>query len=105
MLMFVNTTWTESTFIATVMCYACFYGGFGQMVAGVFEVSHQLPPLRQTPQQQQQRSSAASANEAARVLLAWCDTHASLHEPATIDRHIEQPCARLALYAALWGLS
>lgn len=38
MLMFVNTTWTESTFIATVMCYACFYGGFGQMVAGVFEL-------------------------------------------------------------------
>lgn len=38
MLMFVTTTWTEATFIATVISYACFYGGFGQMVAGVLEL-------------------------------------------------------------------
>lgn len=39
MLMFVTTTWVEAAFATTVITYACFYGGFGQMVAGVFEVS------------------------------------------------------------------
>ncbi|KAG2494231.1 hypothetical protein HYH03_007587 [Edaphochlamys debaryana] len=38
MLMFVTTTWAERTFIPTVMCYAMFYGGFGQFVAGVLEL-------------------------------------------------------------------
>eukprot|EP00877_Chromochloris_zofingiensis_P014073 jgi/Chrzof1/891/Cz01g32260.t1 len=38
MLMFVTTTWVEAAFATTVITYACFYGGFGQMVAGVFEL-------------------------------------------------------------------
>lgn len=38
MLMFVTTQWSEATFLNTVITYACFYGGFGQMVAGVFEL-------------------------------------------------------------------
>lgn len=38
MLMFITTTWAEDATIAAVISYAIFYGGFGQMVAGVFEV-------------------------------------------------------------------
>jgi succinate-acetate transporter protein len=38
MLMFIDAKWAEDPAIIAVMCYACFYGGFGQMVAGVFEV-------------------------------------------------------------------
>ena len=38
MLMFITTTWAEDATIAAVLSYAIFYGGFGQMVAGVFEV-------------------------------------------------------------------
>lgn len=38
MLMFITTSWAEDATIAAVICYAAFYGGFGQMVAGVFEV-------------------------------------------------------------------
>lgn len=38
MLMFITTSWAEEATIAAVVAYACFYGGFGQMVAGVFEV-------------------------------------------------------------------
>lgn len=38
MLMFVTTTWAEAGLLTSVMAAACFYGGFGQMVAGVFEV-------------------------------------------------------------------
>lgn len=43
MLMFIDARWSEDPAIIAVMCYACFYGGFGQMVAGVFEVSQLLP--------------------------------------------------------------
>ncbi|KAG2422612.1 hypothetical protein HXX76_010393 [Chlamydomonas incerta] len=38
MLMFVTTEWTTKEFIPTVFCYAMFYGGFGQFVAGVLEL-------------------------------------------------------------------
>ncbi|GIL45121.1 hypothetical protein Vafri_2045 [Volvox africanus] len=38
MLMFIYTGWAESNFLPTVMCYAMFYGGFGQFVAGVLEL-------------------------------------------------------------------
>jgi succinate-acetate transporter protein len=38
MLMFITTGWGEDATIAAVISYAMFYGGFGQMVAGVFEV-------------------------------------------------------------------
>jgi succinate-acetate transporter protein len=38
MLMFITTGWGEDATIAAVISYAIFYGGFGQMVAGVFEV-------------------------------------------------------------------
>eukprot|EP00882_Tetradesmus_deserticola_P000109 GHRQ01000122.1.p1 GENE.GHRQ01000122.1~~GHRQ01000122.1.p1 ORF type:complete len:236 (+),score=41.43 GHRQ01000122.1:170-877(+) len=38
MLMFIDAGWSEDPAIIAVMCYACFYGGFGQMVAGVFEL-------------------------------------------------------------------
>jgi hypothetical protein len=38
MLMFITTTWAESATLTAVIAYAFFYGGFGQMVAGVFEV-------------------------------------------------------------------
>lgn len=38
MLMFIDTKWAEEAVIASVISYAVFYGGFGQMVAGVFEV-------------------------------------------------------------------
>lgn len=38
MLMFIISKWVEEPTIVSVMVYACFYGGFGQMVAGVFEV-------------------------------------------------------------------
>ncbi|KAG2494227.1 hypothetical protein HYH03_007583 [Edaphochlamys debaryana] len=38
MLMFITTEWAEKTFLPTVMCYAMFYGGFGQFVAGVLEL-------------------------------------------------------------------
>lgn len=38
-LMFVTTGWSHINFeYNTVILYACFYGGFGQMVAGVFEL-------------------------------------------------------------------
>ena len=30
--------WSEKTLLPTVFCYALFYGGFGQFVAGVLEV-------------------------------------------------------------------
>ncbi|EFJ47526.1 hypothetical protein VOLCADRAFT_105087 [Volvox carteri f. nagariensis] len=33
-----TTCWAESSFLPTVMCYAMFYGGFGQFVAGVLEL-------------------------------------------------------------------
>jgi succinate-acetate transporter protein len=39
MLMFINAKWVEAATVNAMMMYACFYGGFGQMVAGVFEVS------------------------------------------------------------------
>lgn len=42
MLMFITTGWGEDATIAAVISYAIFYGGFGQMVAGVFEVGYQL---------------------------------------------------------------
>lgn len=38
MLMFINAKWVEPATLNAMMMYACFYGGFGQMVAGVFEV-------------------------------------------------------------------
>ncbi|GIL76403.1 hypothetical protein Vretifemale_5998, partial [Volvox reticuliferus] len=38
MLMFITTKWAENNFLSTVMCYAMFYGGFGQFVAGVLEL-------------------------------------------------------------------
>jgi hypothetical protein len=38
MLMFIETKWAEEAVIASVISYAVFYGGFGQMVAGVFEL-------------------------------------------------------------------
>lgn len=38
MLMFVTTEWAEAPTIGAVITYAVFYGGFGQMVAGVFEL-------------------------------------------------------------------
>jgi succinate-acetate transporter protein len=38
MLMFINAKWVEAATVNAMMMYACFYGGFGQMVAGVFEV-------------------------------------------------------------------
>lgn len=38
MLMFITTKWAEATTLNSVITYACFYGGFGQMVAGIFEV-------------------------------------------------------------------
>jgi hypothetical protein len=38
MLMFIDTKWAEEAVIASVISYAVFYGGFGQMVAGVFEL-------------------------------------------------------------------
>jgi succinate-acetate transporter protein len=38
MLMFINAKWVEAATLNAMMMYACFYGGFGQMVAGVFEV-------------------------------------------------------------------
>lgn len=38
MLMFIDTKWGEEAMLASVISYAVFYGGFGQMVAGVFEV-------------------------------------------------------------------
>lgn len=38
MLMFVTTKWVEGAALNAVITYACFYGGFGQMVAGVFEM-------------------------------------------------------------------
>lgn len=38
MLMFIETKWAEEAVIVSVISYAVFYGGFGQMVAGVFEV-------------------------------------------------------------------
>lgn len=41
MLMFITTGWGEDATIAAVISYAIFYGGFGQMVAGVFEVRQQ----------------------------------------------------------------
>jgi succinate-acetate transporter protein len=36
--MFVTTHWSESSFASNVLCYAVFYGGFAQMVAGVLEL-------------------------------------------------------------------
>eukprot|EP00195_Chlamydomonas_chlamydogama_P016362 CAMPEP_0202900946 /NCGR_PEP_ID=MMETSP1392-20130828/12284_1 /ASSEMBLY_ACC=CAM_ASM_000868 /TAXON_ID=225041 /ORGANISM="Chlamydomonas chlamydogama, Strain SAG 11-48b" /LENGTH=237 /DNA_ID=CAMNT_0049587409 /DNA_START=35 /DNA_END=748 /DNA_ORIENTATION=+ len=38
MLMFITTGWAEKTFLPTVFCYAAFYGGFGQLIAGVLEL-------------------------------------------------------------------
>lgn len=38
MLMFINAKWVEPATLNAMMMYACFYGGFGQMVAGVFEM-------------------------------------------------------------------
>eukprot|EP00878_Enallax_costatus_P000333 GHUV01000410.1.p1 GENE.GHUV01000410.1~~GHUV01000410.1.p1 ORF type:complete len:229 (+),score=47.32 GHUV01000410.1:148-834(+) len=38
MLMFIDTKWGEEAMLASVISYAVFYGGFGQMVAGVFEL-------------------------------------------------------------------
>ncbi|GLI60359.1 hypothetical protein VaNZ11_002483 [Volvox africanus] len=38
MLMFIKTRWAESLFLPTVICYALFYGGLGQFVAGVLEL-------------------------------------------------------------------
>eukprot|EP00878_Enallax_costatus_P036227 GHUV01040617.1.p1 GENE.GHUV01040617.1~~GHUV01040617.1.p1 ORF type:complete len:128 (-),score=7.49 GHUV01040617.1:47-430(-) len=40
MLMFITTKWAEVAAISSVISYACFYGGFGQMVAGIFEVGN-----------------------------------------------------------------
>ncbi|GLC33125.1 hypothetical protein PLESTB_000367600 [Pleodorina starrii] len=38
MLMFITTGWAEKHFLPTVFCYAMFYGGFGQFVAGTLEL-------------------------------------------------------------------
>lgn len=38
MLMFVTTGWSPSGFTPTVMAYAMFYGGLGQLIAGVLEL-------------------------------------------------------------------
>lgn len=38
MLMFVVTEWAEKNFVGTVMSYAMFYGGLGQLVAGILEL-------------------------------------------------------------------
>lgn len=45
MLMFMTAKWAEAAAINAMMTYACFYGGFGQMVAGVFEVSMLYAPM------------------------------------------------------------
>jgi succinate-acetate transporter protein len=37
MLMFVNTGWSQSSFVNVVICYGFFYGGFVQLLAGIFE--------------------------------------------------------------------
>ncbi len=37
-LQFITTEWAEKAFLPTVFCYALFYGGAGQFVAGVLEV-------------------------------------------------------------------
>jgi len=39
MLMFIVTGWGETAFEPTVFCYAAFYGGLGQLIAGILEVS------------------------------------------------------------------
>ena len=51
MLMFVTTGWTDKHFIPTVFCYAMFYGGFGQFVAGALEVGscRDVLPLAHAP--------------------------------------------------------
>ena len=36
--MFVTTHWAEGAFLNNVLCYAVFYGGLAQMVAGVLEL-------------------------------------------------------------------
>ena len=36
--MFVTTHWAETAFANNVLCYAVFYGGLAQMVAGVLEL-------------------------------------------------------------------
>lgn len=51
MLMFITTTWAESATLTAVIAYAFFYGGFGQMVAGVFEVGVPAAVLLLTLQQ------------------------------------------------------
>lgn len=38
MLMFITTTWAEGAFKVTVMSYAAFYGGMGQLLAGLLEL-------------------------------------------------------------------
>ena len=38
MLMFVLTGWTSPEFIKIVICYAIFYGGAGQFIAGILEI-------------------------------------------------------------------
>lgn len=38
MLMFITTGWAESVFLPTVFCYAAFYGGLGQFIAGILEL-------------------------------------------------------------------
>ncbi|KAL6747486.1 GPR1/FUN34/yaaH family-domain-containing protein [Haematococcus lacustris] len=38
MLMFVTTTWSSAGFIPVVMSYAMFFGGAGQLIAGILEL-------------------------------------------------------------------
>jgi uncharacterized protein len=40
MLMFLVTTWADSSFVAVIASYATFYGGAGQFIAGIFELLH-----------------------------------------------------------------
>jgi hypothetical protein len=72
MLMFITTTWAESATLTAVIAYAFFYGGFGQMVAGVFEVgvpAAVLPAtLQHLPVVHQQRSCICLQRGCGRVL-------------------------------------
>ena len=38
MLMFLETGWASKDFLTFVMAYAAFYGGLGQLLAGILEV-------------------------------------------------------------------
>ena len=47
MLMFINTTWTGQAMVSTVAFYAIAFGGTGQLLAGLLDVSDPLACLMQ----------------------------------------------------------